>query len=278
MIALEAFGWGQAALSVAFLGLLWYTASSIVAWHRLRHIPGPFLASFSYLWGSWTVTTARSHHIMETEQKKYGSVMRIAPDAIAIYDPETLFRINGARSTYTKGAWYKSLRLDWRGDNLATELDIIKHGQRKAKLVSGFNGKGLVNLEGKIDEWMAALVRCIRGKIAKGEAKMDIGVLLQYFQVDLITQAGLGAEWGDLADEKDHFGYLKLSDVALPLVNALGWFPAARVVMSSTWLLRLFGPKTTDKSGLGQFLRWDNPIILFDNARASCVLTAVGAS
>lgn len=27
--------------------VVWYIVSSIAAWYRLRHIPGPFLASFS---------------------------------------------------------------------------------------------------------------------------------------------------------------------------------------------------------------------------------------
>ncbi|KAI8626229.1 cytochrome P450 [Xylariaceae sp. FL1651] len=241
-------------MGAAILTLLWYVVSSIVVWNRLRHIPGPFFASFSYFWAFWCVSTGRSHNIIQTEQQKYGKIMRIGPDAIAISDPETLLRINGARSLYTRGPWYGSLKLDWRGDNLITELDTVKHDKRKSKLVSAFSGRGLVSLETQVDEWITALIRSIRGKLAKGEATMDIGMLLHYFQIDLITQAGLGIPWNDLADEKDHFGYLEMSNVVIPFLQAIAWLPAARTLYLSTWFMSLFGPKTTDKAGLGLFL------------------------
>jgi hypothetical protein len=256
---LEHLDWARAASSAALLTLLTYIVSSIVAWNKLRHIPGPFLASFSYIWGFWTVCTGHGDRILVAEQKKYGSIMRIGPDAVAIDDPETLLRINGTRSSYTRGPWYDSFRFDVRGNNSITEMDPDKHNKRKAKLVSGYSGRNVANLEAKIDKWIAALVRCIRAKIAKGAGTIDIGTLIQYFQVDLITEAEMGAPWGDLADEQDHFGYLKTNDTAIPVIQCIGWLPMARRLYTSSWVMGLFGPKTTDKAGVGLFLGWEAP-------------------
>ncbi|KAI8625610.1 cytochrome P450 [Xylariaceae sp. FL1651] len=252
--ALEQFNWRQMALGAAFLAPLWYTVSSILAWYKLRHIPGPLFASFSYVWGTWVASTGRIDRIMEAEQKKYGSIMRIGPDAITIYDPETILRINGARSTYTKGFWYESLRIDYRGSNVISEFDIPKHATRKARLASAFSGKNVLLLESKVDKWIAALIHCIHGKISKGEEIIDIGKLLQYFQVDLISEVGMGAPWGDLADEKDNFGFLKMNDSFLPVVQSIAWLPAARAIFLSKWFMKLAGPKTTDTSGLGLYM------------------------
>jgi hypothetical protein len=148
--ALKQLGWRQVALGAAFLTLLWYIVRSVQAWYKLRHIQGPFLASFSYVWGTSVAFTGRIDRIFGAEQEKYGSIMRIGPDAIAIYDPETLFRINGARSTYSRGPWYGSLRMDHRGPNVISELDIAKHATRKAKLASAFSGKNVLFLESKV--------------------------------------------------------------------------------------------------------------------------------
>ncbi|KAI3332250.1 cytochrome P450 [Xylariaceae sp. AK1471] len=251
---LEHLDWGQAVLSVACLSFMGYIVSSIVAWNKLRHIPGPFLASFSYLWGFLTVSTGHGDRIMEAEQKKHGSIMRIGPDAIAINDPETLIRINGTRASYTKGPWYQSFRFDVRGHSSITEMNTLKHDKRKAKLTSGYSGRNMANLEAKIDKWISALIRCIRAKIAKGETTIDIGMLLQYFQMDLITEAELGTPWGDLADEQDYFGYLKMNDTITPILQTICWLPMARTIYTSTWFMNIFGPKTTDKAGIGLFL------------------------
>ncbi len=67
--------WAQIAFSVAGVILLWNIISSVVAWYKLRHIPGPFFASFTYLWSFWAAYSGRSNFIMAEGQKKYGSVM-----------------------------------------------------------------------------------------------------------------------------------------------------------------------------------------------------------
>ncbi|KAF2964423.1 hypothetical protein GQX73_g9148 [Xylaria multiplex] len=172
-----------------------------------------------------------------------------------IFDPETLIRINSARSGYEKALWYESARMDYRGNSVISEVNTAKHDKRKAKLAPAFAGKNVALLETKVDEWLAALVRAIRAKIAAGESTMDIGVMIQYFQVDLISELLIGKPWGDLEDEKDHFGYLKMSEFQVPAIQAFGFLPAARIIYTSPWFMKLFGPKPTDTGGLGLFMR-----------------------
>lgn len=241
-------------LGAVGLTLLWFVASSVLAWSKLRHIPGPLLASFSNTWAVKATYTGRLHQILDEGHKKYGKVMRVAPDAVAIFDPETCLRITSARSPYTRGAWYSSARLDHRGNTLFTELDVAKHGKRKPKLAASFSGKNVALLETKLDKWLAALISSIRVKIAQGEETIDFGTLIQYFQVDLISELMIGQPWGDLADETDHFGYLHMADNIVPTAQSLLLFPLARKILSSTWFIKLFGPKTTDTSGTGLFM------------------------
>ncbi|KAI0143085.1 cytochrome P450 [Xylariaceae sp. FL1272] len=173
---------GQAALAATALFLSWYVTSAGAAWYRLRSIPGPLVASFSDMWLARTAYGGHMYEVLHENQNKHGEVVRIGPRAIAIYDPNTLWRINSARSTFS-------------------EPDTAKHDERKAKLT-----------------------------------------------------AGLGAPWGALADQRDHFDYLKMSETVLPVVQSVGYWPRLRSLFCSDWFLRLIGPKTTDKTGHGLFL------------------------
>ncbi|KAI0550731.1 cytochrome P450 [Xylaria curta] len=252
--AMERFHWPQAVLAMVGWISLWYIVSSILAWYKLRHIPGPFFASFSYVWAFWVAYSGNSHIILDAEAKKHGDLFRIGPDAVAVSDSEAWNQITSARSLYTRGSWYGSARFDYRGPSIITELDISKHGKRKSKLTTAFSGKHLAILETKTDEWIAALITTIRAKIANGHETMDIGRVIQYFQVDLITDLSVGKAWKDLEEDKDQFGYLEMSDSIIPAVQSLGFLPLARALYGSIWFMKLFGPRTTDTSGLGLFM------------------------
>ncbi|GAP82834.1 putative cytochrome P450 [Rosellinia necatrix] len=250
----EGLSWAQLALGLAGLTITWYLISSVVAWNKLRHIPGPFFASFSDIWCWWVVYSGRSHIVLKAEHEKHGDLWRVAPTGVATSDPETIIRINAARSPYTRGSWYGGARIDPHGDSLITELDSTKHGKRKSKLATGFSGKNLSLLEAGVDKWIAVLMRSIRAKIEKGDETIDIGKLIQYFQVDMIAEIEMGSAWGNLHDDVDHFGYLKMSDFVVPAVQAFAFLPLARTIITSSWFMNRFGPSPTDTKGLGLFL------------------------
>ncbi|KAI1754043.1 cytochrome P450 [Xylaria castorea] len=252
--AVERLSWPQVVLAVVGLTSLWYIVSSILAWYKLRHIPGPFFASFSYVWAFWIAYSGNSHIILEAEKRKHGDLFRIGPDAVALSDSDAWNQITSARSLYTRGVWYGSARFDFRGPSVITELDMSTHGKRKSKLTPAFSGKNLAILEAKTDEWIASLISNIRTKIANGNETMDIGRVIQYFQVDLITDLGMGQAWKDLEEDKDHFGYLKMSEWFAPAIQSFAFLPLGRALYSSIWFMKLFGPKTTDTSGVGLFL------------------------
>ena len=60
-----------------------------------------------------------------------------------------------------------------------------------------------------------------------GAVVLDLGRLLQHFQVDLITLAGTGEAWGNLLTEEDHYNYLEVGDGLLKFVQSCGLVPAS---------------------------------------------------
>ncbi|KAH8657852.1 cytochrome P450 [Xylariales sp. PMI_506] len=236
-------------LSSGIILALFLVVSTAVQWSRLRHIPGPVVASLTSLWAYRHVGGMGFHKIAINTQEKYGEIVRIGPNDVMISDPEELWRINSARSTYTRGKWYSSIRFNPYGDSVFSELDTVKHDKRKAKLNYGFSGKGLMDLEGNVDVQLGILVDVLRKKTSQGPAKgavVDIGRFLQYFQVDLISYAGMGQAWGNMVSEKDHHGYMAEADVLLPFVHRTSMVPWLRSILFSRFFLGAFGPSNTE--------------------------------
>ena len=51
---------------------IWYVTSSIQTWYRLRHIPGPFLAKFTYWFMLKTQASGQQHLTFREVNSKYG--------------------------------------------------------------------------------------------------------------------------------------------------------------------------------------------------------------
>lgn len=236
--------------------LTYFVTSTVLSWRRLRHFPGPRLASISNLWSFLTVASGKCHVKFAQAQKKYGKAMRIGPDAIMVYDPETLWHINSVRSSYGRGGWYESAKFHPQGNSVFSELSTAAHDRRKAELISGFAGKGSVNLEADVDSQIAALVKYIRIKALNGQGdRLVFNKIIRWFQLDLITLVGLGEAWGDLADETDHFDFLRSLDSAVPILSSISVVPLLRKIVFSKFFLYLAAPRITDKEGMGRSIR-----------------------
>jgi hypothetical protein len=62
-------------LLVALLGLSVYSLTQrFIAWRRLKHIPGPFWASFSNLWLAWHAYRGTLPWAIKDASDKYGSI------------------------------------------------------------------------------------------------------------------------------------------------------------------------------------------------------------
>lgn len=114
--------------------------STFKAWHRLSHVPGPFLASFSSLWIVKQILRGRIAPAL-SELQKHGRLVRVGPNYLLTDDPETLRQISAARSQYNRDEWWGSLNLTPGSDNLATILEAGPHDKVKAKMAAGYAGR-----------------------------------------------------------------------------------------------------------------------------------------
>lgn len=65
-----------------------------------------------------------------------GPLARIGPNHLLTSDPSLTRKILAARSGYTRGPWFDSLRIDPHTPNIVSERDEKKHTRLRYKLSS----------------------------------------------------------------------------------------------------------------------------------------------
>jgi hypothetical protein len=63
--------------------------------HPLAGIPGPRLAGVSKLWLAWHVRKGESHVFLPGLHKRYGNIVRIAPDWVLVRDEGFVRQVYG---------------------------------------------------------------------------------------------------------------------------------------------------------------------------------------
>lgn len=63
-----------------------------------------------------------------------GPLARIGPNHLLTNDPTVTRKILDAKSGYTRGPWFDSLRIDPRTTNIVSERDKKKHARLRFKL------------------------------------------------------------------------------------------------------------------------------------------------
>ncbi|KAM7183293.1 Pisatin demethylase [Rhypophila sp. PSN 637] len=248
-------------LSCGLALLVYHAVSTLQAWSRLRHIPGPPLASISYLWMILTARSARMSTIFADLSRQYDSspVVRIGPNDVLTDDVELLRRMGAVRGTYDKSDWYKSLRWQAYVDSTFTTPNHAVHDTRKAKIAVAYNisGREQVDLvEPTVDEQVTAMIRLLRDKYLSepGSKLLDFSRVSSYFTMDVVTRAAFGKEFGNLSRDEDVTGFITSLRDAWPVISMVAEWPFMRRMLFSRIYLRFFGPKPTDKNGQGKLM------------------------
>ena len=116
-------------------GFFGYCVATIISHRRLRHVPGPPLASISQLWLAYATSKGDLYRTLQKVVDQYGSPARIAPDMVLFEDPDIYRAALAPRSLYKRGDWYKGMQLDPRIDNLLSERNEKRHTELRSKML-----------------------------------------------------------------------------------------------------------------------------------------------
>lgn len=237
---------------------LYLIGSYAYSWYRLRHLPGPWLASISYLWMFRTSVSGREGLRYKEITDQYGHLVRIGPNDVITDDPEVIRRIGAARSTYKRSDWYQALRMNPYRESLFNVMDTAAHDKLKAQMSFGYGGRETPTMEHSLDRLLETMVNMIRRKYISTDQEfrpMDMSSTAQYFTLDSITKIAYGREFGYLETDSDVHSYVETTETYVPTIVLFGEVPLLRKIFFSSWVLKLFGPKPTDKSGYGVLIK-----------------------
>ncbi|KAI2463797.1 cytochrome P450 [Annulohypoxylon bovei var. microspora] len=253
----------SAGLGLLGVFVVWYIVSAFSAWYRLRHIPGPFLASFSYLWMVKSILLGTLEKDF-SELRKYGPLVRTGPNSIVTNDPMILRKIASARTKYTKHEWFAAATFAPGHRTMITILDNFSHDKLKARTAQGYNGKENPDLEVAIDSVITHFIDVIRAKHLTTKDRIrtiDFARMSRYFTLDIITRLAYGKAFGFLDSDEDLFGYTGQIDQLLKAQNLSQEIPIFRYIVFSRLFFGLFGPKPSDEKGVGKIMGYTQQII-----------------
>ncbi|KAJ9611407.1 hypothetical protein H2200_004591 [Cladophialophora chaetospira] len=240
--------WSTLTLAVLYIGISLY-----VNYRKCPQIKGPWLASVSNLWLFRTTSAGRMYEDCAAVLDQHGPLARIAPNKVVTNDPVIWAHMSAPRSRFTKGTWYDPTSIDPNHKNTLSQRDDKLHNVLRAKMNRGYSGKEIPALESNVDDRIGDLIRLIHSESEKGKA-VDMARFAQYFTLDVLTQIAFEEPFGYLTKNEDVFQYIqKVQEFLQPLEIASN-IPWVYSIMSSRVMLWLFGPRSTDKLGMGAML------------------------
>ncbi|KAJ4417557.1 hypothetical protein N0V82_006116 [Gnomoniopsis sp. IMI 355080] len=253
--------WSGAYVFWGSVGLLftYFTISTLYSWYRLRMVPGPRLAGFSYLWVLSATTSGRLAWIYEDLAAEYGHLVRVGPNLLVTDEMPQMRKMSAARSAYAKDGDYKASIKHPDHDHMISTMNLAEHDDIKSRLAGAYGGREILAMEPIVDEILHILIRHIRVHASTADKTIrpvciDLSTVVNYFTSDVITRIAFGREFGCLESNSDVHGLLAAMNAAMKAYTIPISIPWLRELTSGGTFMKYFGPKMTDQSGIGTMM------------------------
>ena len=159
--------------------------------HPLRNFPGPFLPSVTTLWYAHTVRWGHASKVQRPLHHKYGDIVRIAPNLLAIANAGALETIYGPKNgkVWRKAHFYTSFTPRIPGSRIDgfSERDEAKHGERR-RIIAGLYTQGsILQYEPCVDRVIDHFYDRMEG-FCKSQQPTDMSVWLKRYTFDVIGE------------------------------------------------------------------------------------------
>jgi hypothetical protein len=207
--------------------------------------------------------SARLSEVFEEIGREYGSLVRIGPNHVLTSDPDLLRKSGAVRGAYDRSSWYNATKFNPYTESTLNISDHVVHDRRKGQIATAYNisGREVELIEPNIDQQILAMVDLLKAKYTYRSTPenpvpplLDFSELSSYLTMDVITRAAFGQEFGHMKTESDVTGFLTQFRDGWPFVSLVAEWPALRSLLYSKAYLSLFGPKVTDKKGMGRIM------------------------
>lgn len=213
----------QAAFAAIVASSLWSLVYNAF-FSPLARIPGPFLAKFTKLWYLYRVAQGRFEEENIELHRRYGKVVRVAPNMCSIDAPEAVDGIYGIASKMPKSDWYEG----WKHPSpdrwtLFPDRDIKRHAATRRRFQSLYSMSSLVTYESYADDCADILYE----RLAERDGQVvDLANWLQCYAFDVIGSITYSQRFGFLDKGEDVAGILRALHSSMVYSTLIGVFPA----------------------------------------------------
>lgn len=190
----------------------------------LRKYPGPFLASFSRLWKVMSTARGRTHLDHIKLHKKYGPVVRIAPNEVSVASPEAARTLLSAGKRFFKTPFYGVFPPPENPD-IFTETREDVHAMKKRVANVPYSMAAMQQLSPFINDTIEVLFKKIDEHIDQHRGVFDLGAYLHYFAFDVLGEVAFSRSFGFLAEGRDVDNAIKTIDKSQTYNGIVGQVP-----------------------------------------------------
>ena len=205
--------------SIAFISTLTLSLYRILL-HPLSQYPGPILCKLTPLVATWHAYKGDRHLFLHRLHRKYGPIVRWAPNAVSIDSATALKEIYGhginARNVQ-KADFYEAFPAVKGVHNTHNSINKSEHARKRRVLSQAFSENALKGLESLVLKnvqifFEAVEQRMMKGKLGKekmvgngGREGLDMGEMFTWFTYDVLGELCFGKPFGMLVDEGQRF-------------------------------------------------------------------------
>lgn len=212
------------ALVLIFARCLFIIAKSFSS--STRHLPGPFWARFTRLWYFKRVAQGGFERENIALHRKYGPIVRLAPNMFSIDLPESVNTIYGIGSKLPKSEWYDG----WKHPSpdawtLFPDRDIKRHAQTRRVFQGLYSMSSLVSYEKYVDECADILLNRM-SICSKSREPINMGHWFQCYAFDVIGNITFSKPFGFLDRGKDVSGIMRALNKVFAYSTLIGIYPS----------------------------------------------------
>ncbi|KZT51464.1 cytochrome P450 [Calocera cornea HHB12733] len=159
--------------------------------HPLSKYGGPFLASLTDLWSTYLAYRGDWHVVMDRLHKKYGPIVRIAPNEVSISDPAAMKVIYSITGGFYKSEFYEPFRIPTDPPSLFTDRDEARHTERRKLVGSAYTMNSLLKLEPHVQIIISRFVQKLDEMFAATHEVADMSVWFYRMAYDVTVSQSL---------------------------------------------------------------------------------------
>jgi hypothetical protein len=239
------------------VALISYIVVYRLFFHPLSSIPGPRLARTTRLWLVWHTRKGKNHILMPALHKRYGPIVRIAPDQVLVCSEDAVRLAYSAGTKFTKGSWYQVCaapgNLNGKGLDLLVERNVEKYKVQRRVIGPAYSVGSMEKHEHILDKYTDTYIEKLKN--LEGQ-RLDLAEWTHIFALDALSWFMLSKSLNYTGKGHDG-GNLVGSESIWSIFTTLGLFPEYVKIMHS--IPKVGGLLMIPASlllGLGMPVRW----------------------